>query len=276
LTWAQLLSKNDNFMASLEETLGTFQSVSLSEMNKVKLMKRTETKYVFDAGRLPEVLGDLAGMYRVLEIDGVRMSPYKTIYFDTEDLKFYTEHHNGKLNRQKVRIRTYVNSASSFIEVKTKNNKGRMVKKRVKTEDSTSTLSENAMEFISKHVDVDANAISVSLWNGYKRITLVDLVSEERVTIDLDLEFDSNGKKAQIQEVIIAEVKQKKYNVNSAFIQRMRNLRIRPMRMSKYCIGSVLLKDWIKSNQFKDGLKYNRFKAKITTVNNIEHGRTSS
>jgi len=101
-------------------------------------------------------------------------------------------------------------------------------------------------------------------------------VSEERVTIDLDLEFDSNGKKAQIQEVIIAEVKQKKYNVNSAFIQRMRNLRIRPMRMSKYCIGSVLLKDWIKSNQFKDGLKYNRFKAKITTVNNIEHGRTSS
>jgi hypothetical protein len=175
-----------------------------------------------------------------------------------------------------VRIRTYVNSATSFIEVKTKNNKGRMVKKRIKTEDGTSTLSENATEFISKHVDVDANAISVSLWNGYKRITLVDLGSEERVTIDLDLEFDSNGKKAQIQEVIIAEVKQKKYNVNSAFIQRMRNLRIRPMRMSKYCIGSVLLKNWIKSNHFKDGLKYNRFKVKTITINNIEHGRTSS
>ena len=141
-------------MASLEESLGKFQPVSLSEMDKVKLMRRTETKYVFDATMLPEVLDGLAGTYRVLEIEGVRRNPYNTVYFDTDNLKFYTEHHNGKLNRQKIRIRTYVNSAISFIEIKTKNNKGRMIKKRVKKEDATSNLSEKACEFIRKHVDI--------------------------------------------------------------------------------------------------------------------------
>jgi len=263
-------------MASLEESLGKFQPVSLSEMDKVKLMMRTETKYVFDATMLPEVLDELAGTYRVLEIEGVRRNPYNTVYFDTDNLKFYTEHHNGKLNRQKIRIRTYVNSDISFIEIKTKNNKGRMIKKRVEKEDATWNLSEKACEFIRKHVDIDTNSISVSLWNGYKRITLVDLKNKERVTIDLDLEFNDNDKKAQISEVIIAEVKQKKYNVNSFFIQKMRDLHIRPMRMSKYCIGAVLLKDWIKSNQFKDGLKYNKFKVKILTINKIKHGRISN
>ena len=96
--------------------------------------------------------------------------------------------------------------------------------------------------------------------------------SKERVTIDLDLEFDDQGKKVQIREIVIAEVKQEKYNVRSPFIQKMRNLHIKPMRMSKYCIGSVLLKSDIKSNNFKEGMKYNRFKEKVLTIEKIKDG----
>ena len=262
-------------MTLLEESLGKFQTITLSEMDEVKLMRRTETKYVFASEKLPEVLNELAGRYKILEIDGVRRSPYSTTYFDTKDLKFYMEHHNGKLNRQKIRIRTYVNSNLSFIEIKSKNNKGRTIKKRIKKEDGSANLTETALDFIGKHVDIDTSTISVSLTNGYKRITLVDLIGKERVTIDLDLEFKNEGKKADIGEVIIAEVKQEKYNVDSFFIQKMRNLRIRSSSMSKYCIGSVLLKDWIKSNNFEEGIKYNKFKVKTLTIDKIKHGRDS-
>ncbi|MBL4658417.1 MAG: polyphosphate polymerase domain-containing protein [Flavobacteriales bacterium] len=259
-------------MNLLDEILEKFPPISLKEMDGVKLMRRTETKFVFASARLPELLSSMSDTYRVLEIDGVKRSPYNTVYFDTKDLKFYHQHHNGKMNRKKIRIRTYVNAELSFIEVKTKNNKGKTIKKRAKIEKSTGELSDTAKAFISKHVDIDTNELSLALWNGYRRITLVDLVSKERVTIDLDLEFDDNGKKAEIGEIIIAEVKQEKYNVRSLFIQNMRKMHIRPMGMSKYCIGSVLLKDWIKSNSFKDGLRYNRFKEKVLTIDDIKDG----
>lgn len=260
-------------MTTLDETLNKLQPIQLSQMDEVKLMRRTETKFVLDSERLPEIINSLADTYRVLEIDGVKRNPYNTRYFDTPDLKFYHQHHNGKLNRQKVRIRTYVNTDLSFIEIKSKNNRGKTIKKRAKLDNASGELTKSTMKFIAKHVDVDTNELKFSIWNAYSRITLVDLKSKERVTIDLDLNFDDHKKKAQVGEIIIAEVKQEKYNVNSPFIQKMRELHIRPMSMSKYCIGSVLLKDWIKSNAFKGGLKYNRFKEKVLTIDKIRDGR---
>jgi len=259
-------------MGSLNESLGVFQSVSLAEMDEVKLMNRTETKFIFGSAGLPEILKGLSEHYRILEIEGANKSTYNTLYFDTAELKFYNQHHNGKLNRQKIRIRKYVNTDQSFVEVKTKNNKGRTIKKRVKDKELSAQLSEKAIAFISKHVDIDTKDVSAQLWNSYTRITLVDLKSKERVTIDLDLEFDDNGKKAHVREIVIAEVKQEKYNVLSPFIQKMRSLHIKPMRMSKYCIGTVLLKSDVKSNAFKEGMKYNRFKEKVLTIDKIKDG----
>ena len=97
-------------MHDLDKTLSSFQSISLEEMDNVKLMNRTDTKFVFSSSFLIEILNGLSDRYRVLEIEGKKESLYNTVYFDTEQLKFYTEHHNGKLNRHKVRMRKYVNS----------------------------------------------------------------------------------------------------------------------------------------------------------------------
>ena len=67
----------------------------------------------------------------ILQIDGKRKHDYKSLYFDTEDRKFYNDHHNQRVNRYKVRYREYVDSGLVFLEIKCKNNKGKTIKKRL-------------------------------------------------------------------------------------------------------------------------------------------------
>ena len=105
-------------MDSLIKHLDSFDPISLSEMDEVTLMNRADTKFVFSIATLLKVIPKLSNHYRVLEIKGVRLSAYQSLYFDTDDFQFYHQHHNGKTNRNKVRYREYIDSDLSFLEVK--------------------------------------------------------------------------------------------------------------------------------------------------------------
>ena len=119
-------------MNELTSLKNDFQAISLSEMDDVKLMSRTDTKFAFNDIKLPVLLQKLSEHYRILEIDGERIHHYKSLYFDTEDRKFYLDHHNSRVNRNKIRFREYVGSGLTFLEIKLKNNKGKTIKKRTK------------------------------------------------------------------------------------------------------------------------------------------------
>jgi hypothetical protein len=49
---------------------------------------------------------------------------------------FYHAHHAGRVNRQKIRVRTYVETGSQFLEIKRHQKKGRTVKVRKLMTDS--------------------------------------------------------------------------------------------------------------------------------------------
>ena len=87
------------------ENLQNFSPITLAEMDGVKLMNRTDTKFVFKRAQLSDFLNLLKEQYRVLSVNGNLISSYKTLYFDTADFDFFRDHHNGKGNRFKVRIR---------------------------------------------------------------------------------------------------------------------------------------------------------------------------
>jgi len=258
-------------MNNAESTLREFSPISLKEMDSVKLMNRTDTKYVFTADLLTGILKELSSEYKVLEIEGNKYNQYKTLYFDTEELKLYTQHHNGKLNRHKVRYRKYVDTGLCYLEVKFKNNKGRTIKSRTKRSDIRTDFSKRSVRFLSKNVIIPVDQLKAQLQNQFKRLTLVNLKAKERITIDLDVQFELNGQVVSVPELIIAEVKQEKYKVSSSFIQSMRKFMIRPMRISKYCIGMVLLNSDVKNNLLKETIKYNRFKPKIITINKMRY-----
>ena len=116
---------------SFVEPLQALAPITLDEMASVKLMNRIDSKYLTDEKTLLGILADAAAAgYRVLVADGARISPYDSVYFDTEGLRMFSDHHNKRLRRQKVRTRAYVNSGDAFLEIKRKNNRGRTKKKR--------------------------------------------------------------------------------------------------------------------------------------------------
>ena len=63
-------------------------------MSEVKLMSRTDTKFTFSARKFFPLLKQLNKFYSILEIDGLRIHNYKSRYFDTDERKFYLDHHN--------------------------------------------------------------------------------------------------------------------------------------------------------------------------------------
>ena len=108
----------NNARTILEPLAGSIPSVSLEEMDSVRLLNRTDTKYVTDETTLVSLLEDArAAGYRALETSGSKLSPYTTVYYDTDGLKMYLAHHDKRLVRQKVRTRIYENSGEAYLEI---------------------------------------------------------------------------------------------------------------------------------------------------------------
>lgn len=243
----------DDPVSEINEILGRFRPISLDEMDSVKLMDRTDTKFLLSYKGFGELLNELRKSYKCLEVEGQRSSKYETVYLDTQKLDFYISHHNGKRNRYKIRFRKYVESSLVFLEIKFKNNKKRTVKNRMIVSDIESVLSDDSIHFIKEISGIDFEVTNV-LRNDFKRITLVNEELQERLTMDMDLKFEAFGEETEMGDVVICELKQEKAKRNSPFLSAVKNHKHKPMRISKYCMGIAMLKKGIKRNNFKENL----------------------
>ena len=117
---------------TVDQQLDKFAPIDLKQMDRVKLLQRTDTKYLLSKDRLLDLFPALFEHYYVLEVEGKRTSAYHTIYLDTPDKKYFKQHHQGRYKRHKVRFRTYIETGISFLEVKLKQ-KGITNKKRIST-----------------------------------------------------------------------------------------------------------------------------------------------
>ncbi len=229
-----------------------YAPISLADMGRASLLDRTEVKYLLDEATLAAALAELRDAYAVLSVEGRRISRYRTLYFDTADLAMYRRHHAGALDRYKVRAREYVESQSAFFEVKHKTNKKRTEKQRILTPALVTDLrGGEPAGFVAAASPYRSEELLPRLWNSYRRITLVSLHAQERVTLDLGLRFDWQGRRAALPGVVVAEVKRARLSDDSAFIRLMRAYGIRSTPFSKYCIGVSLLYPEIKHNRFK-------------------------
>lgn len=240
------------------DILATFESLSLKELDVVRLLDRMDTKYIFHIAKLPGILDDMKNDYRVLEVDGTRENCYQTIYFDTDDLMMYHHHHNGKATRYKVRIRRYCDSDVNFLEIKHRNNRGRTIKSRIRKQEFTTDLEEKACSFIGK-TPFAAENLKPVLNVGYTRITFAHRDNLSRLTIDTGLHFSQNGNSKAFESLVIAEIKQSK-NSRSEFHKLMHRHGIPSLSVSKYCLGITNL---------YPGIKKNKFKRKILRINKV-------
>jgi hypothetical protein len=199
------------------------------------------------------VMNEVKDQYRVLEVNGKRLNQYKTLYYDTEKLHLYAQHQKGKLNRYKIRHRTYVESETGYVEVKFKNNKGRTIKKRIKEQLPPTSWEGDSRAFLNKTQPFDPNTLIPAIWVNYCRYTLVHKTELERLTIDINLEFVKDSVIKKLDGLVIAEVKQEKRKP-TAFLKMMKKYHIREGSISKYCMGIALTCEGIKKNNFKQKL----------------------
>ena len=98
---------NNSKIYPFQHLLKDLQTVSLGELDTVKLLDRKDTKFVFNQAQLPVILEKIRPFYRILEISNDLVFTYDTTYFDTDDFLFYNQHHNENRKRFKVRLRKY-------------------------------------------------------------------------------------------------------------------------------------------------------------------------
>jgi hypothetical protein len=239
----------------MDKLLMSFEPITLSEMKRVALLKRTDTKYVMGVSQLQNVLRQIGTEYRVLDIQGVRLHQYQTVYFDTDDLLMYRQHHNGLRNRYKVRLREYVDTEMAFWEVKRKTNRNSTIKSRMQTSEIVPDIDGTVDDFVHDHTPIEAQQLHMKLWNEFLRMTLVSKTRLERLTLDINVGFGHGDLQVTLPGIAIAEVKQEHITQDSDFIRQMRQFGIRPNRFSKYCAGIYMLYDDVKINNFKTRIR---------------------
>jgi hypothetical protein len=241
----------------LENILANMEAISLKEMDHVKLMHRRDTKFVVPTEKLESIIELVREKYKVLEIDKQRIHAYHTLYYDTPVLEMYQNHHNGHLNRYKVRVRKYLTSDISFLEVKFKNNKRETIKKRIRPEKPENINSEKSDQFLNENSPYSSNDIQPSLSNSFQRITFVHRTIPERITIDISLSFsdiDGTGTYS-LPHLSVIEVKRDRDSERSDMIKVLRKKHIHSMGFSKYCMGTALVKKDVKSNLFRQRIR---------------------
>ncbi len=245
----------------LQKSLSTLNAISLKELDSLKLMNRVDTKFVFHIDLLEEMIELVKNDYKVLEINEKRIFKYESLYFDTPNFAHYLAHHNGRPNRIKVRYRKYTDSGEVFFEIKKRIKDSRTDKHRVKLDGINTTLNGVESALMSKLLLPNVG-LEDKIWIYYNRITLASIDTNERVTLDLNLEFDTKVHQKEFPTLVVAEIKQDKFSRVSKFVNALRKNNIPEFRISKYAIAIAMMENGIKNNAFKE---------KINRLNKISH-----
>ena len=233
-----------------------FKSISLEDMGKVRLMNRIDTKFVTSIDKIAELLRLTSTGYMIQEIGGRTNMPYYTRYYDTEDVQMFYQHQRGKKNRQKIRIRKYEGSDTPpFIEIKTKNNKGRTKKKRISMAGEPEL--DAYFDFLNNNSQYDASRLLPQVENHFYRITLVNIDMTERITIDSNLEFHNlrTDRRVSLNKLGIIEWKRDGRTCQSEFDMILKELRIHQSGFSKYCVGMAVTNPELRQNRLKNKLR---------------------
>ncbi|MDP5140801.1 MAG: hypothetical protein NWP83_10090, partial [Spirosomaceae bacterium] len=142
----------------------------------------------------------------------------------------------------KVRKRLYNLTDAAFLEGKEKTNHGRTIKTRASTANDIEGITIAERGELGNAFNIKSNNLSRALTVNYNRISLADFSTNQRLTIDTDLNFVSGDNSCTINNWAVVEVKQAKLDRSTAALQTLKNMGIRPNGMSKYCWGTAILK----------------------------------
>jgi hypothetical protein len=237
--------------------LGRFDPVTLDGLvAEASLLTRVDRKYVLPRDGLDAVLAALDPATRVLEIDAARDFAYESVYFDTPDLLSFRMTAQPRRRRFKLRTRSYLDTGTSYLEIKTRGARGTTVKDRGEydpgqrdrlTEDARGDVAD---AFTTIGVPAErAGDLDATLLTRYRRATLLAPDGAGRATVDTDLEWiEPDGHGFALPEVAIVETKSgaRPSDVDRALLRAGH----RPATVSKYATGLAALHPELPRNRW--------------------------
>lgn len=239
----------------VREGIAGLDRCNLDELDQARLLRRVDTKFVLSVDQLSSVLRDLADRYRVLVIDGETLHRYENQYFDTFDRATYRAHHNDDVGRVKYRYRRYAGTGEVFFETKHKTNTGRMIKERVRVDALGRSLVPEAKELVEALGLHRPDALVPTLFGSFHRLAIVADDRLERATIDVGLEFAMGRRRAATRRLVVAEVKQPRFDARSPLVDAITGHGGQRSRFTKYCVGLLAVDGRHKHNVFKPLLR---------------------
>jgi hypothetical protein len=225
----------------LVSALRAFEPISLADTNdRAANQTRVDRKYVVTSPVGVDLLRGLTSVdapsMQVLEIDGRRQMTYRSLYLDTPDHLSYRRSAAGHRRRFKVRVREYVDSGTTMLEVKRPGRRGTIVKTRAVLDDTLDRAG-----FVADCLgDVDvAVALAPTIWTGYARATLVDVEAGARATVDVGLAARTlDGPWRPLTDAWVVETKS---DGRATAVDRwLWAHRVRPTRVSKFGVATAL------------------------------------
>ena len=247
--------------AGVVSGLSGLPAVGLDELNaEAALQTRVDRKYVVPEDLAQELLATFDAEVRVLEMDGSRCFAYDSVYFDTAQLDSYLLAAHGRRRRYKVRTRTYVDSAISFLEVKTEGAREATVKERIPYELSDrSRLTAEGLDYVNETLatavgGAPAEPLGPVLETRYHRTTLYLPESGSRATIDTNVTWQCPGEQAWVLDgAVILETKSG--SASGPLDRHLWAHGVRPSRISKFATGMAALRPDLPANRWNRTLR---------------------
>ena len=231
--------------------------LSLDEMNAfASLQTRTDRKYIIQNTTCNRLIKEVDIQGGVLDLNGKRSTMYQSIYFDTPDLDIYKDAAYRRRPRFKARTRLYQNTNTAMLEVKTKDGRGKTVKKRTPYEvKNTNHLTNNAKAFIDGVVGISgaSHNLQATLTSQYQRTTIVDQLTKTRMTCDEFLVCTDWENRSVTLPMCILETKSS--GQPSPFDKWLWENKKRPISISKYCTTLAVLHPDLPANKWHQTIK---------------------
>ena len=231
-----------------------------SLQEEAALQTRVDRKYLMPLADADLLLGSMAYDMLVLQIDGRREFGYTSVYFDTEALDAHHQSATRRRHRFKVRTRSYLDTGTSWIEVKTAGPRKSTVKQRQRMASSAlDELGAGDVDFVARilaegDIGVDARDLRPVLQTSYQRSTFLLPSHSARVTLDTDLEWrDLEGLALAAPAQAVLETKG---GTSASPVDRMLwQAGHRPRALSKYATGLSLLHPELRANRWHRTLR---------------------
>jgi hypothetical protein len=235
--------------------------IGLKELNALaELQTRVDRKYFVPAELFHQLIARLVDEMQVLEIDGRRTFGYESFYFDTPQLSTYRAHLQRRRQRFKARTRTYTDTGLCMFEVKLTGARGETVKQRVPhPQELRAELTDDALNHLGStlrdayHQDLPAG-LQPTLVTSYRRTTFVSRTGEARLTCDVGLVCGDVEHEVRDTGTHVL-VESKSAGRGSAPDRILRDLGVRPAKVSKYCVAVAALHPELPSNPWHQTLQ---------------------